>query len=55
MLIPGFFLLIPLYGFLNGPLDKGIHAFTLGGGAFRLLGKVFCCETNTPSGVTVAQ
>lgn len=26
-----------------------------GGGAFRLLGKVFCCETNTPSGVTVAQ
>lgn len=24
-----------------------------GGGAFRLLGKVFCCETNTPSGVTV--
>lgn len=25
-----------------------------GGGAFRLLGKVFCCETNTPSGVTVA-
>lgn len=26
-----------------------------GGGAFRLLGKVFCCETNTPSGVTVTE
>lgn len=24
-----------------------------GGGAFRLLGKVFCCEEQTPSGVTV--
>lgn len=24
-----------------------------GSGAFRLLGKVFCCETNSPSGVTV--
>lgn len=24
-----------------------------GGGAFRLLGKVFCCEDQTPSGVTV--
>lgn len=24
-----------------------------GSGAFRLLGKVFCCETTSPSGVTV--
>ena len=26
-----------------------------GAGAFRLLGKVFCCETAAPSGVTVTE
>ena len=25
------------------------------GGAFRLLGKVFCCESSTPAGVTVTE
>lgn len=26
-----------------------------GAGAFKLLGQVFCCETNVPSGVTVTE